>query len=90
MGVKLSCIELTAPQVVLVVMAAKRGRVEDAEADLFAFHIARRRIEAELRECAGFHGPPPLQQMRIPTTRTMNIDAHTAHPCAWFFTIRPR
>ena len=30
------------------------------------------------------------QQTRMPTISMPNMLAHTAHPCFWFFTMRPR
>ena len=41
MGVKLSCMEFTAPQEVSVVMVAQSEELADAEAHLLAFQVSR-------------------------------------------------
>ena len=67
----------------------QRG-VEDAEADFFAFHVAIGGGEAELlmdRIAIGL-GPPAEDARRRGTARSSRL--HTAQPCFWFLTMRPK
>ena len=94
-GVKLSCIELTAPQEVSVVVVSKSDGVGDPEADLLALHVAaglscaQRLIDAELGEgrVAGALGP--IGRRVTPHRNRMPMAPNSAQPCRMLPTMRP-
>ena len=67
-AVKQSCMALTAPHEAAVVMTANRARVDDAEADLLALHVAAGQAECVERVVAVRLGPvadatPPMKMI---------------------------
>ncbi len=82
MGWRLSCIALTAPVLVPVVMAANRPPSDGAEADLLALHVAQGLVDAR-REAAGWGSPRRAMTTTAPTSRTPAMAANSAQPCRW-------
>jgi len=85
-GVNESCIELTAAGGICRDRRKQRG-IEDAKPHFFlpCFPWRRRRARA-----GGIARRLRAQHVSAPARKSVNIAAHTAHPCFWFFTMRPR
>src|SRR5438270_13025024 len=92
-GVKESCIEFTAPQEASVVIVGKSVELKTPKRTslpcmLPGFELLVLTIPSAVR--LGLPRDSAHQQVRVPIRKTIAIAAHTAQPCFWFLTTRPR
>ena len=88
-GVKLSCMALTAPQEASVVIVANNAELKMPKRVSLP-SILPSVCTTPLRYRFGLPSASAFQQVTTPTRKIAAIAPHTAQPCFWFLTMRPR
>ena len=89
MGVKLSCIEFTAPHEASVVIVANSAELKTPKRTSLPSMFPSVCTTPFLYRL-GFPSASAFQQVTTPTRKIAAIAPQTAQPCFWFLTARPR
>ena len=88
-GVKLSCMELTAPQEASVVIVANKAELKTPKRVSLPSMLPSVWTTPFLYKL-GLPSASAFQQVTTPTRKIAAIAPQTAQPCFWFFTARPK